>query len=349
MNPLARDPWPFSVLPSPPRRPVAGWFTWFGGYLLASFGLFPLGFCLAPLLFAGKIIAEFTPAASAAILGTSVLLSLLSLKLAVRTPHGLELIERGRRMRAWDALSLLERDRRTPVLYLRSFQDDDVDDPTPPVWAGLRQRYEHGLARVLGSLGPVISIGQPGEELPQIGTARLYVPNEDWQQAVTYFFTHAAAVVIMVGKSEGIWWEITEAVRLVPREKLLFFFPYVEDSQARRSLWRRYYLAYFRTFSPTTRPQRPRMEAERQQRYVLFRDRCQDLFSSKLPDSLGDAQFLDFTAEGAPRLLDTRRPSPWPALLRGKILFGNRMVIDLQRTLGPFIEKFRMSQAAPQR
>ena len=44
---------------------------------------------------------------------------------------GVRFIARGRRMRAIPAVDLLRKDTRAPVLFLRSFEDDDLIDPTP--------------------------------------------------------------------------------------------------------------------------------------------------------------------------------------------------------------------------
>ena len=230
------------------------------------------------------------------------------------------------------------------VLFLRSFEDDDLLDPTPrmvPFGDMLRWRYEESVARPLRAIGPMVSIGRPGNTLPELGGARLYVPDHAWREAVQYLRERAAAVVIIVGRSEGLWWEITTSLRAVPHERLLFVFPYVEDTVRRRSFMRRSFnLDPVRT--PFATGAYKRMEAERRARYALFRDRVEPLLQAPLPEALGTSQFLDFTADGQARALPRRRPW-WYAVT----LFTPstaRTVFNVRRTLQPFVTKLSHSR-----
>ena len=45
-------------------------------------------------------------------------------------PIGVSMVRRGRRLRALDGLDKLRKDRRPPALYLRSFGDDQLSDPS---------------------------------------------------------------------------------------------------------------------------------------------------------------------------------------------------------------------------
>ena len=122
---------------------------------------------------------------------------------------GVRFIARGRRMRAIPAVDLLRKDTRAPVLFLRSFEDDDLIDPTPrmvPMGDLFQQRYEEWLSNPLYAIGPVISIGRPGDKLALLGGARLFVPDHAWQSAIEYLRERAAAVILMVGRTEGVWW-----------------------------------------------------------------------------------------------------------------------------------------------
>ena len=104
------------------------------------------------------------------------------------------LFKYGSALRKLDAIELIKNDPRAPVFYLRSFDDDAVPDYTGSMTPlGARRTVEMQLAKVFMSVGPVISIGRPGERLPELGTNRFYVSDDDWQQAMLYFLDRAAA------------------------------------------------------------------------------------------------------------------------------------------------------------
>ncbi|MEZ5293856.1 MAG: TM2 domain-containing protein [Vicinamibacterales bacterium] len=130
------------------------------------------------------------------------------------------------------AAQALAADARAPVVYLRSFQDDGemvVRGATPlPAWmnaivsAGSAMSIEQELAAILRRLGPVVAIGRPGEPVPDLGAARFYVPHDRWQAAVLDLLDRAALVVVRIGTSEGVRWEIDQVLERVAREKVLF-------------------------------------------------------------------------------------------------------------------------------
>ena len=43
---------------------------------------------------------------------------------------------------------------------------------------------EQELADILEHVGPVVAVGKPGEPLPELGAARLYVSHDEWQGKV---------------------------------------------------------------------------------------------------------------------------------------------------------------------
>lgn len=124
---------------------------------------------------------------------------------------------------------LLLRDPRAPVLYLRSFKDDSalVLHGGAAGWldraAGALAvaTPEQELAWCLQRVGPVVAIGKPGEPLPELGAARLYVAHEAWQAKVCELMQAAALVVLRVGDSPGVLWEVEQALALLPRQRLV--------------------------------------------------------------------------------------------------------------------------------
>ena len=150
---------------------------------------------------------------------------MLSLALAV---VGWRVWRRSRRHETISADEAMALDPRPPVLYLRSFRDDGetfVDDAYGGgAWLLRAMRLgsaEEKMVPILSQLGPVIAIGKPGEPLPELGAARLYVDHRDWQQRVLELMQQASLVVVRVGASPGVLWEIDQALSVVPPHRLV--------------------------------------------------------------------------------------------------------------------------------
>ena len=132
-------------------------------------------------------------------------------------------IRRAKRLAVLSAKQISARDQRAPVLYLRSFQDEGL-------WQTFSLGWEEQFARALQDAGPVLAIGRPGEKLPLLGAARWQVENEKWQAEVQSLLPQAGLVVLRVGESAGLWWEIEQALLLVRPERLLFLVPASEPA-----------------------------------------------------------------------------------------------------------------------
>jgi hypothetical protein len=118
---------------------------------------------------------------------------------------------------------------KSPVLYLRSFKSQDTTGkiierlPHPQLHftSGLLTE-EESLARALNQIGPCVTIGIPGEELPELGCSRLYVSKEvEWQNKVEELMNNARLVVLRAGNSNGLFWEMEKAKQILSPEKLL--------------------------------------------------------------------------------------------------------------------------------
>ena len=132
-------------------------------------------------------------------------------------------VRRAKRLAAVSATQILARDQRAPVLYLRSFQDEGL-------WQNFLLGWEEQFTRALHDVGPVIAIGRPGEKLPLLGAARWQVEDEKWRAEVQGLLPQAGLVVLRVGESGGLWWEIEQALQLVKPERLLFLVPAAEPA-----------------------------------------------------------------------------------------------------------------------
>ena len=112
-------------------------------------------------------------------------------------------------------------DRKDAVVYLRSFQEDSKT--SEGVGSGVAfggfstTTEEEQLVLALAEVGPVIAVGQPGEELPPLGAVRLNFTHEEWQHEVEDLLRQAALVVIR----PGAFSHIRKAVEIVAPERLL--------------------------------------------------------------------------------------------------------------------------------
>lgn len=178
------------------------------------------------------------------------------------------LLKRSKRYKALSAGEVIESDPRPPVIYLRSFKDDRRASRQLYLFraSNIRMAFhyfaawsevfhifdgaseEEVLAEVVNRVGPMIAIGRPGEKLPQLGAARVYVENEEWQQRVHGFLDSASLVVLRLGETEGFWWEIEQSAKKLDPRRLVLLVP----------------------MSP--------------KKYAEFRDRAAEYFPKGLPD-----------------------------------------------------------------
>lgn len=80
---------------------------------------------------------------------------------------------------------------------------------------------EQELAWIMSRIGPVVAIGKPGEHLPPLGAARVYVDDNNWRDTIAQLMDQAAVVVVRAGDTTNLWWEIEEAVARVPPGRVL--------------------------------------------------------------------------------------------------------------------------------
>jgi hypothetical protein len=120
------------------------------------------------------------------------------------------------------------------VLYLRSFKDDGAlrvmdmqfRSHRMPSWGAGDSVVQSGFTReeqivaALREIGPVVAVGKPDEPLPEAGAIRTYRPPDQWQDTVLEFMRRARFVFIVLGSGEGLVWELSQALRIVPPERL---------------------------------------------------------------------------------------------------------------------------------
>src|SRR5262245_40093521 len=204
-------------------------YPWLGptvlGISLAAIGATALGF----LTFAGfaEQMADPTFPSLAGYVGYFVgYFGLLTL------PLWALLLQLGRKLSRPDAATLLEADERAPIVLLRSFQDDEKSVKRRSVLARLlfwgfggRIRLEQAIAEELSRFGPFVAIGEPGERLPDLGAARAYFSDDKWQAAVVDWIGRARTIVMIVGKTRWVTWELQRVIASGKLERLVRLLP----------------------------------------------------------------------------------------------------------------------------
>jgi hypothetical protein len=147
-----------------------------------------------------------------------------------------------RKRRGVSAKAALAEDRRPPIVYLRSFQDDGVFQPGTFFLVNdwLRtlseKTAEDNLSHLLEPFGPVVAIGRPEEEMPEVGAARIYVGDDHWQDLIVDLLSDRGALaVLQAGGTRGLQWELETVAAMLRPEQVLLFLPFaLHWSRARR-------------------------------------------------------------------------------------------------------------------
>lgn len=121
---------------------------------------------------------------------------------------------RGRQIGQMHHIQMDMEDERAPILYLRSFREDTKISTTiltSIFWGNLMQgltSVEGQLSKAVEKIGPFLAIGRPGEDLPALGTPKLYARQQKWQTNVEKLMLQSRIVLLKAGNSPGLRWEI---------------------------------------------------------------------------------------------------------------------------------------------
>lgn len=168
-------------------------------------------------------------------------------------------------------------DGRSVFLYLRSFVSDGsgeteargVSRLMEPIVSLTQTSVEQQIHAAVKLAGQFVAIGRPTEALPQLGAARVYPSeNEAWHEMIRDLMRHARLVIIRVGSSPGLRWEIETALRELDPPRLLLLLPPLASD--RDKTW----TDFVNIVGP----------------------------SLSVPERIGDAIFIAFTEGGAARL-----------------------------------------------
>jgi hypothetical protein len=169
---------------------------------------------------------------------------------AAMVPAGRAILKQAHRYLAPVLESAADLPARSYVLYLRPFAIDKdravVEAPVVHASPGASYLFdglmtpdsdEQQIATTLRPIGTVVGVGAPGERLPYRGAMRMYLPGNGWQPTVAQLITDARLVVVTLATSAGTMWELAEAMRAVPAQRLLLMVPAMpqEEYQAIRT------------------------------------------------------------------------------------------------------------------
>lgn len=228
------------------------------------------------------------------------------------------------------------------TLLLRAFSDDVVivdRTPSTPIGFLTENRLETWIVDALRPIGPVVAVGLPGEQLPHTGAARLYLDHEVWQERVRSLIGRARATVVVVGESEGVWWEIETALRTAAPTRLALVFPLaLPPGRMITGFYRR---------DAVPKPRTPRHLLARLDRVLL------DAGLESAPEPAPADQILILDDNRRPRFLTTRMALSYYALQINPVTLVLRLLchlfpafpwrvslsgqISYRRTLAPFV------------
>lgn len=107
--------------------------------------------------------------------------------------------------------------KKAPVLFLRSFSVDKQEIET----SDYLNAEEH-LVPVLKLLGPVVAIADPNRKTqPKNGADRIFVGEQDWHDVVEQLAGLASLVVLQLGLTDGLLWEMERLLSLMQPERVL--------------------------------------------------------------------------------------------------------------------------------
>jgi hypothetical protein len=154
------------------------------------------------------------------------------------------------------AESVLSVDRREPVLFLRSFVDDERVRFLQAERALFDFSLEARLATHFFKTGPFIAVDSPNHTAA-MGAARASLTDAEWQGTVLEWVRAARLIVLLAGVSHWICWEMRRIVELGYSRKLVILMPEL-------SMWKQFRFSLTRGFNSAAVIARKRVEVIRE-------------------------------------------------------------------------------------
>ena len=196
-----------------------------------------------------------------------------------RIMHGFERQRWAAQRHRYNAYQKLCADERAPILYLRPFASDRIDE----LPLNVKRKVDEELVDQYEAYGPIVAVGEPNEKGPVPGPVRLYFNDDTWRAGVIYLMSISQRVIIQAGIAHGVLWELGMARQLLKPERLVIS---VADA-----------------FSPNTLDRF----------YPDFKRCAEGLLECELPLNLGNCVHIGFSENWEPfplhhdYLMDTRQ------------------------------------------
>ncbi|OYW43574.1 MAG: hypothetical protein B7Z38_00795 [Rhodobacterales bacterium 12-64-8] len=131
------------------------------------------------------------------------------------------------------AQDAMRSDRRSPIVFLRSFQDDfrivkTGEEGDSASIGEMLSKDEIGFEGVMSDIskpfGPFIAIAKPGSA-PSAEAARAYFAGEEWRDAVVQWMDESRLILMIAGYTDGLNWELGQTIQRGHAGKIVFLFP----------------------------------------------------------------------------------------------------------------------------
>lgn len=147
---------------------------------------------------------------------------------AMTTYAAIALKQFARWMSRYSFAQIVAVDPRPPILFLRSFADDQVTLAKPPLYVRYwlaeptPVRLDHLVIERFGDTAPVVALGKETDARLPFGAAREYVPAEKWESRVLEIARSAMGVILVTDDTRGVQWETERMLQPPFVEKTLF-------------------------------------------------------------------------------------------------------------------------------
>jgi hypothetical protein len=121
--------------------------------------------------------------------------------------------------------SVRSADSRPPILLLRSFEDDEKLRYLRADTAFFDFSLESRLADHFSAAGPFIAVGKPGDASPHLGAARASLLDTEWQGTVIGWMAESSLIIVMIGSTHWVGWELERIIELGHTAKMILLFP----------------------------------------------------------------------------------------------------------------------------
>lgn len=149
-----------------------------------------------------------------------------------------------------DLESKTSEDKRNPVLFLRSFNADNIKCYRPATFKGFLPwtkennneeiSFEEAISYgVIENIGPMIALGSPDDKLRTYGAYKKYSSNNDWKDDVKEFCSISQIILILEGEGSGLEWELLYIRRNVNYKKV-YFLTYPSPFPRKDIVWKKF-------------------------------------------------------------------------------------------------------------